>query len=520
MLQVSANYSSIYGGTHTAETMLIVGEPNTNRVTITSNNILSLTTHESLYGDYYKIGQAVMGSFDATLVGISPSQIPSMSRVEVWCRLTNGSEYTNWLPKGIFYTRKPDYDKVSTFMNISGYDMLYKANVVPYETGTVISGWTSETTRTVAQRMSAFIGIALEDVTQLAEYDFPAPPYGYSAREVLEDIATACCGNWTLTYINTGSESAPVMSPRLRFVPINNTSTVLVLGRSIMSYDEGDPVPAVGYVVIGYGTDNNGATLSKSSGTSGVGRDMELSIDTITDGDVIQNIADDILATYQGINYQPYTARGCELDPAYELGDSVSCYGVTSPLGNIDTNFSVAMYANIQAQGIPVDEDFPYTSRTERKIERNFATTKASIAVNADSISAEVLRATSAEDSLNNNLRSTITQTAEDLTIELTQVAEDKVEEHAQEQRTYLRYSSAGVELGDENANTMAKLTPTRLAFMANGDEKAYIGEDNGVYKFFVVNGHIVNKLELGDHWDLVASGVENNNRLTIRWRG
>ena len=520
MLQVSANYNSIFSGTHQAETMLVVGEPDSSRITITAGNIMALTTHQSLYGDYVNIGKAVMSSFNATLVGVSPLQIPKMSRVEVWCRLTNGSAHTNWLPRGIFYTRRPVYDKESTFMDIGGYDLLYKTETIPYEMGTTISNWESETTRTVANRMATYLGIALEDATQIAEYSYSAPPYGYSAREILEDIAKACGGNWTLTYRNTGDESTPVMTPLLRLVSIDHASTVCDLGRSPQSYDEGDAIQPIGYIVIDYGTDSNGATLSKSSGTSGTGRDMELAIETITDGDVIQEIADDLLDTLS-YTYTPFKATGTELDPSYELGDTVRVNGVTAPLGGIDTAFSVAMYASIEAQGIPIDDDFPYESKVERTVTRNFATNKASISVNADSINAEVLRATSAEENLNTNIRSTLTQTADEIKATITTI-ETGLENRAVEQSKYIKYGNGKLELGTEGSQTKAVLSDAKLGFIdPTGDEKAFIGQDtvDGVYKFFVINGHIVNKLELGNHWDLVASGSDNENRLTIRWR-
>lgn len=77
--------------------------------------------------------------------------------------------------------------------------------------------------------------------------------------------------------------------------------------------------------------------------------------------------------------------------------------------------------------------------------------------------------------------------------------------------------------MGAEGSQAKAILTNTKLSFTSpEGDEKAYIGEDevDGIYKFFVVNGHIVNQLELGEHWLLIASGSENDYRLTIKSRG
>lgn len=380
MLTKSANYNTIFSNpSHYAEVKIIVGEVGGTRTTYGMDKLMSLSTHSSLYGDYIDIGNSNISSFDATLHGVLPTAIPKMSRVEVWCRLTAGTNYTNWLPKGIFYTKKPTYDSASGNLMISGYDVFYRAESLPYPIGSTVSGWNLETLRSVAQRMATFIDIALEDATQVGTDSFALPPFGYTAREILNDIATASGGNWMLTYVNSGTELTPVMTPKLRLVPIDSTNTATALGQNVQSFNEGDPIDTVGYVIVNYGFDNDGATLSKFSGTEGSGRTVEYTISTITDGDVIQDFADDILARYSNLSYDPFTATGCELDPACELGDSVSCNGATAVFGGIDTAFSKAMYADITAPGTPEEEDFPMYS-SDREIQRNYETEASKIA--------------------------------------------------------------------------------------------------------------------------------------------
>lgn len=380
MLTKSANYNTIFSNpSHYAEVQIIVGEVGGTRTTYGMDKLMSLSTHSSLYGDYIDIGNSNINAFNATLHGVLPTAIPKMSRVEVWCRLTDGTNYTNWLPKGIFYTKKPIYDSASGNLIISGYDVFYRAESLPYPIGSTVSGWNLETLRSVAQRMATFIDIALEDATQVGTDSFALPPFGYTAREILNDIATASGGNWMLTYVNSGTELAPVMTPKLRLVPIDSTNTVTALGQNVQSFNEGDPIDTVGYVIVNYGFDNDGATLSKFSGTEGSGRTVEYTISTITDGDVIQDFADDILARYSNLAYDPFTATGSELDPACELGDSVSCNGATAVFGGIDTAFSKAMYADITAPGTPEEEDFPMYS-SDREIQRNYETEASKIA--------------------------------------------------------------------------------------------------------------------------------------------
>lgn len=247
-------------------------------------------------------------------------------------------------------------------------------------------------------------------------------------------------------------------------------------------------------------------------------------IKTMPDGTAAQAIADNILAglQYQGFDVVPYDATGVELSPLMELGDTTDLDGVGhGEIGSIVTHFTKAMWADIGLPNVPQDDTFGYTPQTQRRLDReemNNAVNKASISVNANAIEAEVTARTEGD----RDNRTYVEQTATSLTVTLETYADNAVEGHAIEQRKYIRYSAAGLELGDEDARTRAKLTDTKLSFEdPTGDEKAFIGQDpsDNVYKFFVVNGHIVNKLELGEHWDLVASGAESDYRLTIRWR-
>ena len=382
MLPKSLSYDQILADpSHYAEVMLVIGEPGQTRTTITHADIMSLATHCSLYGEYINIGQCVINSFEAVLHGWTPTQIPKMSRVEVWCRLRAGNRTTNWLPKGVFYTGKPKYDSEAEFLSISGLDMMYRGESLPYPLGSTVSGWNTEDTRTVAERMATFMGLAIEDTSVIPQYAFALPPFGYTAREILHDIATACCGNFMITYGNSGDETTPVATPKLRFVPIGRVNTPTVLGRNVQYYESGLHIPVVGYVCVNYGYDESGATLSKTAGTENDSdkRNVEFTISTITDGDVIQTIATVLYNTLSYLSYTPYTVSGVPLDPACEVGDIMSCNELNAPMGSIDTQFSKAMYASITAPDIPEEEDFPMYS-ANREIQRNYETEASKIA--------------------------------------------------------------------------------------------------------------------------------------------
>lgn len=128
--------------------------------------------------------------------------------------------------------------------------------------------------------------------------------------------------------------------------------------------------------------------------------------------------ANAILADLQakGFQYQPYTADGAILNPAAEIGDGVTISDTYSGIYTISKKFGKLMKADISApQDEEVDHEFPYEPKQDRIYKREISEARASIAINASSIVAEVQRASAAE----GNLSSRITQTANGLTAEI-----------------------------------------------------------------------------------------------------
>lgn len=104
-----------------------------------------------------------------------------------------------------------------------------------------------------------------------------------------------------------------------------------------------------------------------------------------------QQMAQDILASLSGFEYAPYDTEWAKVNPAVELGDGVTINGMFSGIYSTETTFSRMMATRISApQGNDVDHEYPYESKTDRKITRQLAETRASLKVNANSIAAEV----------------------------------------------------------------------------------------------------------------------------------
>lgn len=129
-------------------------------------------------------------------------------------------------------------------------------------------------------------------------------------------------------------------------------------------------------------------------------------------------MAEDILQNLSNFSYQPYDTEWAKLDPSAELGDGVTINGVFSGIYTNETTFSTLMAARIAApQENAVDHEYPYKSKTDRKVSRQFANTRASLRVNAASIEAEVTARKKAED----EIKSTLELHADEIAARVTQ---------------------------------------------------------------------------------------------------
>ena len=99
-----------------------------------------------------------------------------------------------------------------------------------------------------------------------------------------------------------------------------------------------------------------------------------------------QEIADNVLASIVGFEYQPFYAQNALLNPAAELGDGVSVGGVYSVLASCDTNFDAMYASNISAPSDEeIDHEYHYTS-PEKRMERRVAGMTSELRVLSDRI--------------------------------------------------------------------------------------------------------------------------------------
>ena len=104
-----------------------------------------------------------------------------------------------------------------------------------------------------------------------------------------------------------------------------------------------------------------------------------------------QEIANNILQSVKGFQYQPMTAENALVDPSVEIGDGISANGVYSGVYSLETKFNSNLPTTVSA---PADEELyeehTYVPKSEREVTRKFLDFQSQFRIQDGKISAEV----------------------------------------------------------------------------------------------------------------------------------
>ena len=280
------------------------------------------------------------------------------------------------------------------------------------------------------------------------------------------------------------------------------------------------------------GTDENGDDIVYEAGNVN-GRVLEIQNEMGT-----QAMANNILSEIRGYQYQPVTADDALLDPSSEIGDGVTINGVYSGVFVRSTQFGRLMASDV---GAPTDEEIAHeysveSAQTDREFSRFVKSTKASLALTATEISAEVSRATTAEGTLRasitvnaNNiaseisraqsaeeqLSSRITQTATDISAEVTATASNKLN-HTRSNSTFgWKLTSSSFSINSNNSTNVFYADKNGIKIRGNAEvtgkitaTSGYIG--NSTSGFTIRSTSIANgKTSLNDNYQGVYIGTD-----------
>lgn len=157
------------------------------------------------------------------------------------------------------------------------------------------------------------------------------------------------------------------------------SSSVNVL-RNMVSFDKAEQFDGYSKVIIIVSDE-----IEYSAGTD-TGRTLILNCPWGT-----QEIANNILQSIKGFQYQPMTAEDALVDPSIEIGDGISANGVYSGVYSLETKFNSNLPTTVSA---PADEELyeehTYIPKTEREVTRKFLDFQSQFRIQDGKISAEV----------------------------------------------------------------------------------------------------------------------------------
>lgn len=150
--------------------------------------------------------------------------------------------------------------------------------------------------------------------------------------------------------------------------------------RNMVSFDKAEQFDGFSKVVIIVSDE-----VEYSAGTD-TGRTLTLNCPWGT-----QEIANNILQSIKGFQYQPMTAENALVDPSVEIGDGISANGVYSGVYYLETKFNSNLPTTVSA---PADEELyeehTYVPKSEREVTRKFLEFQSQFIIQDGKISAEV----------------------------------------------------------------------------------------------------------------------------------
>lgn len=191
-----------------------------------------------------------------------------------------------------------------------------------------------------------------------------------------------------------------------------------------------------------------------------------------------RQMAQDLLNRINGYQYQPFTADGALLNPAAEIGDTISASTAYGMIFTRNKQFGRLMKTDISA---PCDEEInhEYTFETpeERKFARVTGEMRASIILTQNAITTEVARANQAEGQLSTR----ITQTADAITSEVTRATTAEGQLSSRISQTATEISAKVSQTGGNNSTFGWSLKATEFG-LYSGNAKVFWVNSTGAH--------------------------------------
>lgn len=194
MQPVSETYRRLYASGAPKEIRAIIAG-----VVYGQDKIVSANSVSSVIDTPASIGSCIAKELSIDL--FEPYEIPRMAEITMQIRLNDGSQQSEWIPKGTFFidTRTTD----GRVLRVKAFDAMLKTEQA--FTQSEEQGSWPRTDITVVNQICSRIGVTLDSRTAAiitSGYQIQYPGYGegaYTMREVLGFIGSMYAGNWIIT---------------------------------------------------------------------------------------------------------------------------------------------------------------------------------------------------------------------------------------------------------------------------------------------------------------------------------
>jgi hypothetical protein len=168
--------------------------------------LMGVSTTSSMFSGNPEVGRAISGEISLSMIAPS-NTIPRMAKIEPFVRACSrlpgaATQYSEWLPKGVFYIDTRETTKNGDGLNIltlHGYDAMLFAE--QDFAGTSLDFPAVDTD--IVAEIASTMGVKVDDRTydlMTDAYTLPLPS-GYSLREILGYIASMYVGSFIMSEI-------------------------------------------------------------------------------------------------------------------------------------------------------------------------------------------------------------------------------------------------------------------------------------------------------------------------------
>lgn len=105
---------------------------------LTYDRLISCKAYPAAF-DGLAIGQAASAELSLSFVPLG--DVPTMARIQLSARLTDGSVSTAWVPQGTYYIDHRDGDRELGVLSVTAFDRMLFAEDMYFPSGTITGVW-------------------------------------------------------------------------------------------------------------------------------------------------------------------------------------------------------------------------------------------------------------------------------------------------------------------------------------------------------------------------------------------